>query len=40
LEGSVGSAPKACRPREIGDLVGFHWTRVQQILREEKQQQA
>jgi hypothetical protein len=26
--------------REIGDRVGFHWTRVQQILREDKQQQA
>jgi hypothetical protein len=25
--------------REIGDRVGFHWTRVQQILCEEQQQQ-
>ena len=24
---------------EIGDRVGFHWIRVQQILCEEKQQQ-
>jgi len=30
--------PKACRSREIGDRLGFHWTRVQQILREEQQQ--
>jgi hypothetical protein len=37
---SVSSAPKACRSREIGDRVGFHWIRVQQILCEEQQQQA
>jgi hypothetical protein len=26
--------------REVGDRVGLHWTRVQQILREGKKKQA